>query len=329
MSLGKIKIIYKTVFILAIAGTSTQIMAQKDANTVKCATRISIAVLGQASSSTLLKSKNPQSDPEVDAMFTNPIFIERYARFINSKFNDDPGSLSIEDSAYHLAKYVLENDLEWKELFLGQYNIVNAGTEEEPLIQVQVDPQGLGYFRNPTWMARYAGNDLAGLRINTAFRIQNNILGLNVETVTLSLPDDADVSAAGREGKACRGCHVDSWFALDKVADVLSRVVRDENNAVIRYDPSPTAGTPKMLFGSDESAMPIQDDKELIEALVASEGYYFQQCRLAFEYLYGRPENECEGTDFDKCVKALKADGNIQSGLKALVENKSFCQQGR
>ena len=305
---------------LSVGISPTLAQTANSGDSIRCATRLSVAILGEAATPSLLQSKDPQAAPEIDAMFQGPVFIERFSSFINSKFNDDPGAASIEDSAYHLAKHVLQNNLPWTDLFVGKFNVVETGPDDAKVVQVQADPNGLGYFRSPVWLDRYAGNELEGLKINTAYRMLNNVLGLDVATVTLALPDDADVSGAGREAAACRGCHYDSWFALDRVADVLTRVQRDENNNVVAY--LPNDGQPKMMLGG----IMIKDDRDLIENMVKNDAYFFNQCRLGFQYLYGRAENECEGTVFDSCVSAMKTEGTIQAGLTAIVKDKSFCR---
>jgi phosphate transport system permease protein len=49
-------------------------------------------------------------------------------------------------------------------------------------------------------------------------------------------------------------------------------------------------------------------------------------CRIAFEFLYGRPELTCEGEIFDRCMTAFKADGKIQSAVAAVAQDAAFCQ---
>ncbi len=101
--------------------------------------------------------------------------------------------------------------------------------------QVVADPAGLGYFRSRPWMVRYAGNEEEGYRLNAAFRIQQNIIGLDVGAVTNA--PGVDISATGRMAAGCRSCHYDSYFALDKVAKILSRKTGPDDN------PTFTGGT--------------------------------------------------------------------------------------
>jgi hypothetical protein len=309
---------------LAVAAgvyTSLQIggkaQAQNDADpgkNVRCATRVAVSILGTSPTPELLQSTDPQS--QVDTLLADAAFQERFARFVNSIMNDAPGATTEEDAAYHLGKYILQNAKPWKELFNGPYNIVATGAANNRTVAVQPDPNGLGYFRSTAWLNRYAGNELTGLKLNTAYRIPNNVLGLHL-VATTNAPG-ADVSATGRAAPACKGCHYDGWYALDKTALILTRVQRQGNNVTF----TPTDGTAKEVLGG----LMLKDDKELVNAMVDSEQFAFNACRTVFQYLYGREENACEAAVFDKCVDAFKSSGMIQSALSTVAKDPSFCQ---
>jgi len=271
----------------------------------RCATRVSIAFLGQSPSAALMAAADPQA--EVDGILTNPAFIERFARFANSKLNDTPGETIPEDASYTLAKYVLTNGKPWKDMFVGAYDV--AAT-------VTADPQGLGYFRSDAWMKRYAGNEEDGYRLVGAYRILQNTTGLELTAVTNAA--GVDISATGRQATACAGCHYNNWFALDKVAKVLSK--RKGQGASMTFT-APTEGPQTILGGKA-----IASDKELVEGLVASENYKVNACRLAFKFLYGRNENTCESAVFEKCVDTFTKDQTIQSALATVAKDATFCQ---
>mgnify|MGYP001060665285 FL=1 len=281
----------------------------------RCANRLSIAMVGETASPDLLASRAPQT--ATDAFLRDPRFIERFSRFINSQFNMTPGMTPAEDATYYLAKYVLENDKPWTEMFLGPYDIVPSNPQQ-PASEavVRPDPNGLGYFRSRAWMVRYAGNEPEGMRIVAAYRIMWNTIGLTL-TATTNAPD-ADVSAAGRQATQCRGCHLESWFALDKVAEVLGKRRGPDDD--IQFDP-PTGG-PKQILGG----ISVSNDKELVEALVSNEAFDVNACRLAYKYLYGRTEYSCEGPAFDRCVAAFKKDKRIQSAIAAVAKDPTFCE---
>lgn len=276
----------------------------------RCAVRLGIAFTGKSPDAALLGEANPQT--QVSELMTTSAFVERFARFINSQFNNEPGATSAEDSAYHLAKYVLTNDKPWTDLFLGPYKVDTVNGQ----VQVQDDPNGLGYFRSMPWLKRYAGNEEQGIKLSTAYRILNNTTGVHlVPSVNAA---GADVSANGRQGAGCRGCHYDGWFALDRVASVLTKRV-DTNNGVTFE--APTAGPQALLDGQL-----ISDDKELVTALVNSSNFEFHTCRLAFQFLYGRNELACEGPIFDRCVDAFRAQKTMQAALLAVAGDPSYCQ---
>jgi hypothetical protein len=276
----------------------------------RCATRVSITLLGKAPSTSLLASTNPQA--EVDGILSTDAFAERFARFTNSAMNEAPGTTPAQDATYYLAKYILENDRPWKELFLGAYGLSVNGTT----ITVTQDPNGLGYFRFDAWLRRYAGNEPAGYKLSTAYRVLRNTVGLQLEAVTTG--PDIDISASGRQATECAGCHYEGWFALDKIARVLTR--RQGTGSAMTFVP-PTDGPQQVLDG-----ITVSNDKELLTALVDSEAFRFRTCRLAFRYATGRDESECEGATFDTCMDEFAAKGTVQAAVASIVKSPGFCE---
>ncbi len=275
-----------------------------------------MAITGNAPDASLLASPDPQS--QVDALLASDGFVEQFSRFVNSRFNDEPGEVAAADATYYLARHVLTNNRPWHELFDGAYNIVPvaAANGNPATANVVADADGLGYFRSRPWMVRYAGNEEAGLRLNSAYRIQQNIIGLDVGAVTTS--PDMDISATGRAATACRACHFDSYFALDKVASILSRRTGDPMNPTFT---APTSAPQSVLDGRM-----VANDKDLVKALVESTDHKFRTCRLAFVYLYGRPEANCESALFDKCIDAYTQTGDVRAALRSIAADESFCE---
>lgn len=300
-----------SIVLAASVATAQSVGAPIDPQQVeRCAVRLGIAFTGKSPDAALLGEANPQT--QISELLKTGAFIERFSRFINSRFNNEPGNSSVEDSAYHLAKYVLTNDKPWTDLFLGPYKVDTVNGS----VQVQDDPNGLGYFRSTPWLKRYAGNEEQGIKLSTAYRILNNTTGVHlVPSVNAA---GADVSANGRQGSGCRGCHYDGWFALDRVASVLTRRVGTGND--IKFE-APTAGPQELLDGQL-----ISDDKELVTALVNSPNFEFNTCRLAFQFLYGRNELACEGPIFDRCVDAFRSQKTMQAALLAVAGDPSYCQ---
>ncbi len=301
---------------LALVLSAATAQAQTAGANERCATRLSVAFVGKAPTAAMTSAADPKAS--VDQMLTSADFIERFSRFINANFNADPGDVPEQDSAYYLTKYVLQNNKPWSEMFLGQYKVeraAGAAANAEP--QVTVDANGLGYFRSRPWLVRYAGNEEQGIKLSTAYRIMNNTIGLKLVAAT-QVPG-LDLTATGRQAAQCRGCHYDPWFALDKVASVLTKRVGIDA-ATMTFSP-PTAGPQQLLGG-----ITISDDKSLVTALVNSEAFKFRACRIAFEFLYGRAEYTCEGPVFDRCMDAFGSTGLIQSALSAVAKDQSFCQ---
>jgi hypothetical protein len=279
----------------------------------RCAIRIAIALTGESPDAELLAASNPKD--EAPPLLADQRFIDRFAAFVNMRFSDEPDPISSREPAYWLAREVLADGRPWSDLFLGEYDVEIApsgNSQSDPT--VTPNPEGLGYFRSGPWLRRYEGNELEGLKLTTAYQIMNNVIGLEMHATTTA--DGADVSAEGREAGACRGCHYEGPFALDKVARVLTRRRLDKRGFLPSPDP------PQELL----DGVMIADDKELVTALVASENFSFRTCRLAFEFLYGRPELTCESATFDACVDSFKAEKTMQAALGAVLTDPGFCQ---
>lgn len=288
----------------------------------RCATRLSIALVGKSPTTAMMTKANPTDD--VDALINSADFQERFSRFVNAAMNNDPGADSAEDASYHLTKYVLVNNKPWEDMFLGQYKVdfqtAPTAANPNPPVVVTADPNGLGFFRSTPWLKRYAGNEEAGIKISTAYRIMNNTIGLKLVASTNA--PGADISATGREAAGCRACHYDGWFALDKVANVLTKVKRTTVNGVVQTTFENQNKGPQQILGG----ITVNDDKELVTALVKSEAFEFRACRMAFEFLYGRAELTCEGPIFDKCMTEFRAKKTIQSALATVAKDATYCR---
>jgi hypothetical protein len=275
----------------------------------RCAVRVAIALTGKSPTAALLSSGNPQL--QVPSLLESEAFVERFSRFINSTFNDTPGTTSVDDGAYHLTRHVLLNEKPWKDLFIGAYDVVTVNGA----VQVRDDVNGLGFYRSKAWLERYAGNEEGGVKLATAYRMLNNTTGLKLNAAVQT--PGQDFSATGRQSPNCRGCHYDGWFALDRVASVLTKKVM--NGDTISFT-APTAG-PQQLLGKT-----ITNDKDLMTALVNSPDFDFRVCRLAFQFLYGRNELSCEGPLFDRCVDTFRTEGTVQSALATVATDPGYCQ---
>ncbi|HUS65511.1 MAG TPA: hypothetical protein VMZ28_13260 [Kofleriaceae bacterium] len=246
-------------------------------------------------------------------MVATPEFIERLSRFVNASFNVDLGDTPAEDASYYLTKFILQNNRPWRDLFLGAFR-VDPGASATADAVVVADANGLGYFRSRAWMVRYAGNELAGYRINAAYRMFQNVLGIKMQAAQ----NTDGVDAAGRMSPACAGCHYNSLFGLDLAAKILSR--RVGTGATMTFA-APNEG-PQMLLGG----ISVSDDKSFITAMVNSPEFRFRACRIATEFLYARREFKCEGPAFDKCMAAFSTAGTMQSAVAAIAKDPSYCQ---
>jgi len=298
-----------------VLGTAVSLRASADETDLaphreRCAIRLSIALQGQAPPGALMSSSDPQQ--AVPSLVDSAAFRENFARFLNASFNDNPGTPN-EDVVYTAAKYILDNGKPWRDLFTGQYRV--DGTT------VVQDANGLGYFRSKAWLGRYAGNDGQGLMLPAAHRVLQNTTG--VELVAVTNAPNVDVSQTGRMANGCRGCHFDQWFALDRVAELLPRVKRTTNDAGVlqtTFQNVPVQADHKVL--GDQT---VTTDDQLLQKLVESTDFRVNSCRLAFKYLYGRPENASEGDVFDRCVDTLVQSGRIEAAVSVVAQDPGFC----
>lgn len=270
---------------------------------VRCANRLAIAFTGKTMADDA--AKNPKGT--IEDLMNSADFSERFARFINTEFNNAPGMNALEDAPYYIAKKVIEEGRPWSDMFLGQFRVSPVASRPA----VFDDEDGLGYFRSPDWYARYEGNEESGIKLQTAYRIMNNVVGLKLTASTNS--PKTDQSATGRHASPCNSCHFDGWFALDKVASILPK--KGE-----RFDAY--KGGPKEILGGKQ----IANDKELVQALVESENFSVNACRLAFKFLYARLDNKCDGPVLDRCVDAFKEKKTIQSALGSVATEAGFCE---
>jgi hypothetical protein len=275
----------------------------------RCAVRLSIAIAGKSPDAALLASADPQA--AVDALVASPELADRFASFVNAEFNGGPSAGPTDDPVYYLAKHIVVMKRPWSDMFAGGYAIVPTATGME----VRDDASGLGYFRSPTWMKRYAGNEPGGAMLVATFRILQNTTGLEL-VPSVGDPGD-DRTAAGRMSSPCKSCHVDAWYALDTFSKLLPK--RNGMGDTMTFTP-PAAG-PQTGLGKT-----LANDADFVRTLVDSDAFRFAQCRNVFKFLYGRAENQCEAAVFDKCVDALSRDKTIQAAVSAVAKDPSFCK---
>lgn len=254
---------------------------------------------------------NPQT--EVRRLLQTPEVISSFGRFVNSRFNELPGDRPEDDPVIPVIKYVFDNNLPWKDVFVGRFSFGGASGYPRPVADAAAP--ALGYFGSAAWQKRYAGNEEAGWMLQAAYRTLQNTTGLALEPSPIN--GQGDFTATGRERAECRSCHYDAAWALDKVARLLPVRVGIGSRARIEKRPV----VPQDLFGGTR----VNDHEHLVQTLVSSEAFTFWSCRLAFEYVFGRPESTCEAPLFDACAAALEQTGRMQDALATLLESPAFC----
>ncbi len=251
----------------------------------------------------------------VPEFMRRPEFTERWASFLNSRFNAQPGLSAEEDLVIPVVRFVLENDRPWKDVFVGRFSTTGPGGY--PRISDAPEQPPYGVFGLPPWLRRYAGNASDGKMLQAAYRILKATVGMQL----VPSPQNAsgDASLIGRQRAECRSCHFDSPYALDHVAALLPwyRKGQGERATVEAQVP-----TPHQLFG-DRTVGSLD---ELLTLAVESDAFLFWNCRLAFEFAVGRPESGCEAPVFDACVDTLRQTQDIRQALAVIMQAPSYCQ---
>ena len=125
----------------------------------QCNQKLSNTLLDRAATTDELNNQNPMG--RVDGLLKKTEFKEYFARFVNAHMNWGPKDEQDDNPVYSsLIGYVFKNDLQWKELFTHQREIV--GQNANP------SPDAVGYFNHKKWKQRYEGNEEAGFKLRTA-----------------------------------------------------------------------------------------------------------------------------------------------------------------
>ncbi|MEW5741919.1 MAG: hypothetical protein AB1938_23595 [Myxococcota bacterium] len=282
-----------------------------DDATARCTRRMShLLGLSYRSSVTTLAGSTPQQ--KVREWLATPQAIRSFARFTNARFNPEPAANTAEDGVYAAVRFVLSNNKPWRELFTGRYVINHTNN----IITEDAAAPALGYFGSVGWQRRYLGNAPDGLMLRAAYRVLHNTIGLKLTPSAVNFEGDA--TATGRERAECRGCHFDSPYALDKVAQLLPRKVGVGGAA----KPQVTPVTPQLILGG----LTVGDFEHLVDTLTRGDPFAFRTCRLAFEFAYGRPESGCEAPAFDRCVDAFTRTGLMVDALASYLEDPQYCE---
>jgi hypothetical protein len=315
MRLGVSKI-RSALFVFALVSSAANAQTSSNQATTRCATRLSIALMGTSPSSTLLASSDPQS--MVPQLLKDSTFVEQFASYINSQFNEIPGNTPVEDAAYWLTKQVMTTNVKWNQMFIGPYGVTYDSNGN--VTAITNDPNGLGFFTWLPWMQFYSGNEPAGIPLRMANHIMRATIGLHLIPVTNA--PGVNISATGRMAAPCNSCHFNALYGLDYAAHVLPQKV--VNSDPITFTPPIQSNLPvTQLLGENQ---PMTSESDFVHSLVNSTNFTFNACELAFKYLYGRTEYACEGPVFDKCMSAFQGDGMMQSAIESIAMDPSYCQ---
>lgn len=293
-----------------VAGVITAASWARADDTLVCNQKLFHTLFSRAPSAAELVAPDPLS--RVDQHLTHDEFRETFARFVNARFNWGPKERRDENPVYNMVReYILGRDRPWRDLFTAQVDVVGQN--------VNSDARAVGYFEGRYWKARYAGNEEDGYKLRTAYLIMNNIIGLNLEAITVTANGGSSRNDREDPDSVCYTCHVAADFALDKVARILDRVDRSASDAqnTIFTD---AEGPAQVIYGET-----IQDLRGLAEMLVERDDFDNNACRLAFAFVFGREEEGTEPATFAGCLEAFRATGDIRDAVRHYLESDLFC----
>ncbi|MBK7861793.1 MAG: hypothetical protein IPJ65_24890 [Archangiaceae bacterium] len=185
------------VTLLMSAAASAQALTAEQRE--RCAIRLAANLLGTAPTPALLAATDPRN--EVPNLLQAPPFIDRFAAFINTRFNPEPVPYRVQEPAYFLTRKLLTENKKWKELFVGPYVFTRQTGDTngvmDPVITEDAVNGGYGYFQSPEWRTRFRGNELEGFRIVHAYRILNNALGIELKAALNTTGVSADGPQVG------------------------------------------------------------------------------------------------------------------------------------
>ncbi|MEZ4365752.1 MAG: hypothetical protein R2939_05630 [Kofleriaceae bacterium] len=290
----------------------------------RCAVRVGIALTGTAPDAELRAAEQPSDLAQLARLMQTDAFRDRFAGFVAAELNDGVSDAS--DVTYAIVRHVVASGLPWTEVFRGPFLV-----DEE--LAVHEDAQGLGYFREPLWLTHYAGSEPEGYMLRMAYRMLNNVLG-----VTRSIQvADAGAGMAGanvRESDpACRGCHFDEQYGLDRVANLLPQRTSAPAVAPATFSVEVPSAEGEVLFKSATAdglypdGVLLRGDADLLDTMVESPQFTFHACRVVTTFLYGRAESTAEAAPFDACLDALTASGLITDAVAAIASHPTFCEQ--
>ena len=254
----------------------------------------------------------PDPLARIDSMLSDEAFQDTFARFVNARMNWGPVDDRERNPVYNMVlELILKRSHAWRDLFTAQVDVVGQN--------VNPSQNAVGYFENRHWKKRYAGNEEEGYKLRTAYMVMNNVIGLNLEAITVTA--NGGSSRADREspGNVCYSCHVAADFALDKVARILDRVDRqasDAQNTIFRAPEGPA----QVVYGQQ-----VGDLRELVEMLTTLDSFDNQACRVAFAFIFGREEAGTEPDVFDGCLARFRQSGDVTDALRHFLQSQLFC----
>ncbi len=296
---------------LAAVAAGLAIASPSAANdTLRCNQKLYNTLFDRAPTAAELSAPDPRG--RIDTLLADEEFQDTFARFVNARMNWGPEDNRERNPVYNMVReYILKRGHPWEALFTAQVDVVGQN--------VNPSSNTVGYFENRHWKRRYAGNEEDGYKLRTAYMIMNNVIGLNLEAITVTANGGSSRDDREDPNRVCYSCHVAADFALDKVARILDRVDRQASDAQNTIFKSPE-GPAQVVYGREVGSL-----RELVQMLVSLDSFDNQACRVAFAFVFGREEGGTEPAVFDGCLEQFRATGHITDALRHLVRSDLFC----
>lgn len=299
-----------TLRLLASAACFAQAPSVEASGIKRCNLKLYNTLFDRAPSAAELEAPDPID--RLDRFLENEEFVDTFARFVNARMNWGPEDGRDRNPVYNMVRvYILGRSKPWSALFTDPVDIVGEN--------VNAQGDAVGYFENRHWKRRYAGNEEDGYKLRTAYLIMNNVIGLNLEAITVTSNGGSSRSDREDPNNVCFTCHVAADFALDKVARILDRVNREASDAQNTIF-SPPEGPSQVIYGSE-----VGDLRELAEMLVTLDDFNNNACRVAFAFIFGREEAGTEPDAFNGCLAQFRQTKDIKDALRHFLTSDLFC----
>jgi hypothetical protein len=256
-----------------------------------------------------LKAKSTTLAQLADAYLASPEFSQVVFDWYRREFPPTsltPVGTDTEEPA-RIARYVVMNDRDLRELLTGSYTVAGGGT-----VAQQTGKPAAGVLST----RHYMSSSLGLLRRNWAGRFQRQWTGIALQAVSIPPNTPLDTSREGLAANAiCAGCHIHPLYGIDALAKFVDCWREDGS-----YDSACTPPPAEFLTVKGQGL------PDLGKATVSSNEWKAQMVSYFFRQLYGRGLATSETGAYLEAVQVFEASGfKARALLRHFVTTPAYC----